>query len=62
MYNISQAVNNMAFRERKNGLLEGRVSYKGERKSFMVNRKRNAKGKQESIWRKGKKGHIIQKR
>lgn len=30
MNNISRVVNNMSFRERNSGLLEGRVSYKGE--------------------------------
>ena len=33
MYSITQALNKMSFRERKNGLLEGRISYGGERKS-----------------------------
>ena len=33
MNSVTQAVNKMTFRERKNGLLEGRVSFNGERKS-----------------------------
>lgn len=56
MYNISQAVNNMSFRERKNGLLEGRVSYKGERKSFYGETKAECKRKARDYLEKREKG------
>jgi len=34
MNSVSQAINKMTFREKNDGLLEGRISFKGERRSF----------------------------
>jgi len=56
MYNIPQAVNKMAFRERSNGLLEGRVSYMGERKSFYGESKAECKRKAREYLEKREKG------
>lgn len=46
----------MTFRERKNGLMEGRLSYKGERKSFYGTSKAECKRKAREYLEKKEKG------
>ena len=45
MNSITQAVNNMTFREKRKDLVEGRISYQGERKSFYGHSKAECKNK-----------------
>ena len=44
-YSINQAIGKMTFREKQNGLLEGRVSFQGERRSFYGHSKTECKNK-----------------